>query len=324
MGAICGLFIGLCVSVVLAALIVFISFTNNGNIQAARDSAGAVYSWPSLLLVPTGIVVGLAGPINNERKRRQQAKEREEASREHAKAVEERRRWDHQKAQQRYRNEMTTLGEGSLTLFESMPHLLRSAERYLDQAEIEFADGAFAPFWDCIENAAQLLARFDEGIGQIKSNLVRYKYLDEQYEDVSPSFLLAHTSVTKLAVASTSAERMQAIVRRAQRDFQFATIYEQRKTNQILIAGFTNLAQALSNMTWQITTSIDDLAQSVESMGSTLHEDLGSIHSRLDDVAETASKQAAESSKAASQAAIREEKVLEMLDNIQGEIRPSP
>ena len=57
-------------------------------------------------------------------------------------------------------------------------------------------------------------------------------------------------------VATATAERMQAIVRKAQRNFQFATIYEQRKTNQILVAGFTTLAQALNQMTGQITASI--------------------------------------------------------------------
>jgi methyl-accepting chemotaxis protein len=110
---------------------------------------------------------------------------------------------------------------------------------------------------------------------------------------------------------------MQAIVRKAQRDFQFATIYEQRKTNQILVAGFTNLAQALKDMTWQLTASIDDLARSVDGMASTLDESLRAIHSRLGDVADTASRHADQASEAASQASMREQKVLQMLDNIQ-------
>ncbi|MGQ0614687.1 MAG: hypothetical protein ACT4PV_13205 [Planctomycetaceae bacterium] len=265
------------------------------------------------LCVPVGMVIGILSPIREETKRRQAAD-----------AAEEARGQRHREEQQGYRNQMIALGEESLVLFESMPNHLHSSEGYLDQAEVEFADGAFAPFWNCIENAAKLLGRFDEGVRQIKGNSTQYGTLIQKYEDRPPRFPLAHESVTRLDVATTSAKRMQAIVRKAQRDFQFATIYEQRKANQILVAGFTNLAQALNDMSWQIAASVDNLAQSVEGMASTLHESLDSIHSVLGDVVETASRHADESSKVASQASMREEKVLEMLDNIQRGRRPFP
>jgi len=248
----------------------------------------------------------------------------DETRRQAAEAAAEARRQRHKEEQQGYRNQMMALGEQSLVLFESVPNELRSAEGYLDQAEADFADRAFVPFWDCIENAARLLARIDERVRQIKGNSDRYSRLIQKYDNVPPSFPLAHESVTKLAVAGTSAERMQAIVRKAQRDFQFARIYVQCKTNQILVAGFTNLAQGLKDMTWQITASIDDLARSVDGMASTLDESLRAIHSRVGDIAETASRHADEASKAVSEAAARERRVLEMLDNIQRGRRPFP
>lgn len=278
----------------------------------------------AVLLVPAGIVIGIMVPIREEAQRRQAAKETEEARRQAAKEAEEARRQRHREEQRGYRNQMIAIGEQSMVLFESVPNHLRSAEGYLDKAEVEFADGAFAPFWDCIENAAKALGRIDEGVHHIKDNSSRYGELIKKYEDTPPGFPLARESVTKLGVASTSAERMQAIVRKAQRDFQFATIYEQRKTNQILVAGFTNLAQALNDMTWQITASIDDLARSVDGMTSTLDESLRTIHSRVGDVAEAVSRHSDEASKAASEASMREEKVLNMLDNIQRGRRPFP
>jgi len=258
------------------------------------------------LFVPAGIVIGIMVPIRDDTRRRQALEAAADARRQH-----------HRQEQQGYRSELISLWERSLVHLESMPNQLRSAEGYMDQAEDEFADGAFAPFWDCIENAAKALGRFDEGVRQIKHNADEYGGLVQRYEDAPPSFPLAHESVTNLAVASTSAERMQAIVRRAQRDFEFATIYEQRKTNKILVAGFTNLAQALQEMTWQLSASIDDLARSVDGVASTLDESLRTIHSRLGAVAETASRHADEAAQAASQASVREGKVLKMLDNIQ-------
>lgn len=278
-----------------------------------NSETGGAAAILAALCIPVGIAIGILGPIREETRRRQADK-----------AAEEARRQRHRKEQKGYRKQMIALGEQSLVLFESMPNDLHSAEGYLDQAEVEFADGAFAPFWDCIENAAKLLGRFDEKVRQIQDNASQYGTLIPKYEDTPPRFPLARESVTKLGVATTSAKRMQAIVRKAQRDFQFATIYEQRKTNQILVAGFTNLAQALSDMTWQITTSIDNLALSVEGMASTLHESLDSIHSRLGDLVAIASRHADESSRVASQASMREERVLEMLDNIQRRRRPFP
>lgn len=267
----------------------------------------------AVLFVPAGIVIGIITPIREKTKRRQAAE-----------AAEEARRQRHRDKQRGYRDQMIALGEQSMVLFESMPNHLLSAEEYLDQAEVEFADGAFAPFWDCIENTAKTLGRFNEGVHHIKDNSSRYGELIKEYEDTPPKFPLAHQSVTKLGVGTATAERMQAIVRKAQHDFQFATIYEQRKTNQILVAGFTNLAQALQDMTWQLTASIDALASSVDGMASMLDESLRAIHSRVDDIAVTAARYADEASKASSEAATRESNVLEMLDNIQRGRRPFP
>lgn len=219
----------------------------------------------------------------------------------------------HKEEQLNYRRQMIALAEQSLVLFESIPDHLSSAEVYLDQAEVEFIDRAFAPFWDCIENAVDELGRIDAGARQIKDNSSRYDEVVKNYENSPPRFTLERESVTKLGVASASAERMQDIVRKAQRDFQFATIYEQRKTNQILVAGFTNLAQGINNMTWQITFSIDELAKSVDETASTLDESLDTISSRVGFVGETVTE-----------ASVRSEKALGMLDNIQRGRRPAP
>lgn len=254
---------------------------------------------------------------NEEEKRRQEA----EASR---KAEEMARLQHHRQEQQGYYQQMVVLGDQSISLFESVPKHLDSAEKWLDWAQGHFADGAFAPFWDSIENAAKWLGHFDEGIRYIKNSSSSYTELIKKYEDTPPEFPLAPQSVAKLGVGTATAERMQAIVRKAQRDFQFATIYEQRKTNQILVAGFTNLAQALNDMTWQITDSIGALASSVDGMTSTLNESMRAIHSRMGDIAETTIQHHKELSKEASDRAVREKKALEMLDNIQRGRKPLP
>jgi methyl-accepting chemotaxis protein len=219
---------------------------------------------------------------------------------------------------------MIVLGDESITLFERLPNCLESAEKYLDQAEVNFSDSAFVPFWDSIEEAVKMLGYFNEGVQHIGKNSSHYTELIGKYEDTPPQFPLARQSVEKLDVGTATANRMKAIVGTAQRNFQFAMIYEQHKTNQILVAGFTNLANALDQMTWKITNSIDDLAGSVDVMTSTLNESLHAIHSRVGDIADIAEKTSQKTSQhhdelmeEISKGSARERKVLKMLDNIQ-------
>ena len=219
---------------------------------------------------------------------------------------------------------MVGLGEESLGLFETIPEHLRNAEQHLDQAEIDFAEGTFAPFWDSVERAANTLGRFDEGIRHINDNSSRYTGLIRQYEREPPMFPLSPQTVAKLSVGTVTAERMKSIVRRAQRNFQFATIYEQRKTNQLLVAGFTSLGQALDQMTWRITSSITDLAGSVDSMGSMLNDSVRAVDYHLVEMEAATVRHREMLSLQDVERAGREEKAVEMLDNIQRRRKPYP
>jgi len=48
--------------------------------------------------------------------------------------------------QEGYYKDIITLVEESINLFESLPQILEIAEKYLNQAEVDFSDGAFTPF----------------------------------------------------------------------------------------------------------------------------------------------------------------------------------
>lgn len=263
----------------------------------------------------------------------QAARDQRKAAEAQQKAAEAARIQRHIDEQQWYWNEINRLCTQSLDLFESLPRHLSSAEKYLDQAETDFADGAFAPFWDSIENAAKELAQFVHVVGEINLQSSRYTELVNKYEGTPPKFPISRWTISKLGVGTETAERMKPIVRAAQRNFQFATIYEQRKTNQILLAGFTSLANALAQMTMQITARIDGLAGSVDVMTATLNESMRATHRRIGEIAEMADQHRGELAKMADQhhrqlmkdaaeRAAREKKALEMLDNIQRGRRP--
>lgn len=270
------------------------------------------YWYITLLLFGLGLGVYFIIKGHNDAKRRELE----------AKAIardQEARRQQYIQEQEAIYKQIMALCESTLTAFESMPVYLRSAEKYLDQAEVDFAEVVFVPFWESIENATINLGRFDDCINAINDNSSRYVELLRKYDSVPPKFPLAPQSITKLGVGTKTAERMEAIVRRAHGKHDFADIYMQFKTNQILVAGFTNLAHALSQMTWQITTSIAILGESVDAMNSSLNKSMYAIHSRMDKIAERNFQQHSELSERSSE---REKAALEMLDNIQRGRRP--
>ena len=257
------------------------------------------YWYITLTLVVTGVVIYI---IVDEHDKKKRSRDERAAQLQH-----------HNDEQQECLKRIIAVAEDSIGLFESMPKCLSRAERSLTQAEADFADGAFAPFWDSIESAATALGRFDECVHRIAENSSAYTELIKKHEGASPQFPITHRAVIKLSVGSEIAERMKGTVRTAQRNFQFATIYEHRKTNQILVAGFTSLAQALDRMAWQITASVDDLRVSVDAAASAANE-----------MTENAEQYHQEVMRESSGRATRERKALDMLDNIQRHRRPSP
>jgi methyl-accepting chemotaxis protein len=228
---------------------------------------------------------------------------------------EDRQREAEQERQTEYRSQLTVLGDESPGLFESVPRHLSTAEEQLDQAEIEFSERAFAPFWDSVEKAANALGCADKAIRDINDRVSRYSDLTRRCDSPPPVFPLTGASMAKLGAGTGTAERLKGVVRMGQRDFQFATIYEQRRTNRILVAGFTNLAQALDRMSWQIEASIQQLMSSVDVMTSTLNDSTWRLESRVDDAAEALRRNARGRE-------AREKEALKMLDNIQRGRKP--
>ncbi len=213
--------------------------------------------------------------------------------------------------QKRARERLLALNEESFGLMESMPGWIESAEHQLDQAEIDFAEGAFAPFWNSVERAVMSLAVFDESVQKLESNSCEYLDLVARCKGPVPSFAVSAVSPTRMRIARSTSHRLHGIVRCAQRDFQFSVIYEHRKTNQILVAGFRNLAQAVEEMASSITASIDSLTTSVDKLTSTLDESLRRLTEETEKLA-TGKVEHAFAGRSG-----REQRVLEVLDRIE-------
>ena len=250
----------------------------------------------------------------------------------------------HKAAQQSYQMELVSVSDLSLQSFEALPRSLLDAESILDQAELNFMEEAFAPFWDSIEQATLHLGHFDDCVSSISHNLNRYGELSKVYESNPPRFPIALDSVKAMVAGNTTADRLKVIVRQAQRNFQFASIYEQRRTNQILLAGFNTLAQALEGMGRRISKSIDELSTQVSEMSTSINEMSTSINEMSTSINESISSLGEQMvvvnqsivgvsesvrelhstiQKEAYEQSERHHRALEMLDNIQRRRKPS-
>jgi hypothetical protein len=193
--------------------------------------------------------------------------------------------------------------EESLGAFETIPKHLVTVEQELDVAEWEFRDGAFSPFWDSIERAMSTLGAVDSDVKLISSSSSRYRQLAASYEGRPPPFPVDPESAQWLAAANETTGRLQRLVREAQRNFQFATIYEQRKTSAILIAGFTKLGDAIYGLGDSLGYQIENLCFSMSELHAASMSERRALRAALSDQAEDQAK--------------RLKTAVAMLDNIQ-------
>lgn len=204
----------------------------------------------AVLLVPIGILIGIITPI------REEARKKEEQ--------EEKRRLEAKRKQDAFDSEcesLTTLLDTSKSTFLSLRQLALAASAHLDKAEREFEEGAFAPFWDEVENATNKLAAYHQGLNTVEHNATAYTGRASKLSVSIPKFDMPKGEFPD---ARPVAVRLSNVVRQAQKDFQFATIYEQRKTNQLLYAGFGTLASAIDRMQTLIVDALEDLSTSLD------------------------------------------------------------
>lgn len=197
-------------------------------------------------------------------------------------------------------------------LVRRLTRLASSANNALDVAEQEFAEGVFAPFWDAVESAVKALANFSEEADAIVNHVRQYRTEAAMLVGTPPQFKV---DIHTLPDASQVAKRMHSIVRRAQKSPHFAMIYEQRKTNQLLVAGFSNLAHAISGLGDRLERSLGYLTSEISDLASAQREATETLADELQHLREQNSEESDARRK-------HEEQEREMLDNIQRRRKP--
>lgn len=272
--------------------------------------AFAITNWETaktlgLIIIGFSVIIAIMYKYNSVVDAKNEARSRDEEEK-------KRKQQEYDTNQQHVTQRLRGFVSESATIFRNLPKYIDASERALDQAQIEFDDGAFAPFWDAVERAANHLASFSLGIQNIHDHSLNYKSEKLKINSAPPPFQL---DIDALPDATHTANRMRSIVRIAQKNFHFATIYEQRKTNKLLVTGFTSLGEALSEMSYRIESSMSALSSSISEISVNNQEYSKSLITGIESLREEVQSDAAARRD-------HERKERDMLDNIQRGRKP--
>ncbi|HEX8533544.1 MAG TPA: hypothetical protein VF662_05195 [Allosphingosinicella sp.] len=297
----------------LLALILFIPFA----IGSALYSIGG---WWIFGAIAIGYVV--YRHVKHERERAQEEL-RLQQERERAEAEA---RANYQAYQAMLRNDLDETRRETVQAYSQIPVLLLKAEEQLLSAEREYNDRAFSPFWQAIEAVLKTLADVNSNIERLTYLASRHAKLSKDYDGPIEPFPVEAQSVNRVHLAKETENRMGCTIRQAQRDFQFATIYEQRRTTSVLICGFATLGQAIDGLGYRLSSSMETLSDQVRNLEHGMRERQSEVLSSLGQVVDgvqTAADQAAVQRERLNEAQLEmANKQLAMLDNIQRRREP--
>lgn len=159
----------------------------------------------------------------------------------------------------------------------------------LNHAETEHKEGAFVAFWEHIESATHSInvARMCHEATQ--KNAETYSNKLEEYEASGhpPIFSVSCLVFEKTrAELLETAQRMKNLSYKAQKDYKFATIYEQRRNTSTLVEGFSSLNDAIQHMGDRIVNAVESLEDVFHGGLGQLSASLSAISSNLDELIE--------------------------------------
>lgn len=144
----------------------------------------------------------------------------------------------------------------------SISPILDMAALHAANAAAELADESVGQFWDEIEGALRQLANYRNCLDVASYNSSEFR---SRRLALPPSKQPAELESRHVPSAETVIDQVHRLVRQARRNPSWEQIYQQRRTNDILVQGFQNLGSALDGIETAISTGLQGLATSFHS-----------------------------------------------------------
>ncbi|WP_040862834.1 hypothetical protein [Nocardia niigatensis] len=272
------------VMMVVSSVVYLFSGDGNGVIASTPGSSHWLimtgFEW-FLLAVAAGVagfvLSGISARLGKaERAQEQAAREivaaADRKAQEKAWAEAERRR-----IQQELNDTVRDANRSASSALDRLPGHLQAAMDFLGQAEIDWKERVYNPFWSSIEGCTVKLSDFKDDVETIESSANRYLAAAPRIEGLVPPFSVSEVSVAALDAYEGIYDALAKMTRRALGDIEFATIFEAWRGNAIMEKGFSGLRAAVTQMGTAIAGELSTLRSSIDQLGRSVHSGLSDI-----------------------------------------------
>lgn len=146
-------------------------------------------------------------------------------------------------------------------LYDQLPYDLLMAAKLLYDAKDEYEENAYSIYWDRVEKSASYIAKFQ---ADLKKLLDEYQKYYQTLNGRSHNFPNLPKPADVFPNPILLFQEFQRVVRLGLRKFEFASIYEQRKTQRTLISGFNSLGEAINSLSTRIDVAFFELSNSFD------------------------------------------------------------
>ncbi|MGV6993836.1 hypothetical protein ACUY3U_20760 [Gordonia amicalis] len=274
------------------------------------------FFWSVGLGVVALVCLLISSGVEKVEKREAEAARQREAER----MARERAKENHAAAQKQLFQTVTQSNASATASLERLPSHLEQATQFLNQADTDWNERVFNPFWTSIEGCAMALAAFSDDVEAISAMARQYEAAAAAYEGTVPPFSVSAVSVGAMESYKRIYDGMSDHTRRALGDIEFATIYETWHGNRIMIAGFKDLRSAVTQMSVSISGQISSLKSSIGSMSQNIGSLAGAVNMQTGAINAHASASAVQSAaltRATQDSARHEKEIANRLWNIE-------
>ncbi|NNJ60377.1 MAG: hypothetical protein HKP61_05370 [Dactylosporangium sp.] len=167
---------------------------------------------------------------------------------------------------------------------------LETATTKLELAVKHQRRSAYTPFWETVEIGLGALNEYRLSAERLLAVIRRHESLRERLRDTpelghvtAEPIPTGFTEIGRSRAGGAVADRFRKTVYEAQTDFQFASIYEQRRTTAAVISGFSSLQDAVDRLGDTIRSGnamiVDAVARQHEKNTTILGEVAGELRS---------------------------------------------
>ncbi len=144
--------------------------------------------------------------------------------------------------------ELDRSAKAHVAALKKLPSFLNLADHHLDNAAREYEQNTFGSFWDAVQNAVAALYSFGQCVRTVDVEFQAFSTSARKNLHMQKTVPALPDYSSQLPDPHATISQFKELVRGAQRSFQFALIWEYRRTELTAFSTFENWDDAIANI----------------------------------------------------------------------------